>query len=443
VVAWRRELGPELGEARSWSDLAVRLQVHGVHLEARGRGLVVTDGEVYVKASSIGREYSRGRLEERFGQGFAEWRAVRERFGAAAETYVRYAHRGVGHKRAGAALRALRSAGESLGWRAAGRLAGPLAPAVGAVLMAGARAEARGGSRAAWDGLLADRVAPALRRSTSWAEAEGRLRFHGVWIGPEGSGRGGGRGGLMVTDGVHSTRLGELGADLGRARLDGRLGSWVQWQDRRRELLGQARRLGRLEATVEVREDRWRRLIGLIQTSELRAERHESLRSELRVIEGRLRRQLRPRLQRGAGEAELSRLLREVRSLPERELAARLRGGRWGVLSGWRRREEFPEELRRVVRDYRELTRHVIRSAPAARSASRRLPQLRRRAQIVNPVYARGRIREGLARTARQAGGIGVRSLLARAAPGLGSALTLVRVVRRLGRELERGDRGR
>lgn len=108
MVAWRRELGPELAEARSWSDLAVRLEVHGVHLEARGRGLVVTDGEVYVKASSIGREYSRGRLEARFGQGFAEWRAARERFGAAAETYVRYAHRGMGHQRAAAALRTLR-----------------------------------------------------------------------------------------------------------------------------------------------------------------------------------------------------------------------------------------------------------------------------------------------------------------------------------------------
>jgi hypothetical protein len=247
----------------------------------------------------------------------------------------------------------------------------------------------------------------------------------------------------VVTDGVHSTRLGELGADLGRARLEKRLGSWAQWQERRREVLRRARRLARFETTVEGREERWRRLVELIQKSELRIERHESLRSELRAIEGRLRRQLRPRLRRGAGEAELSGLVREVRSLPERELAAGLRGGRWGVLSGWRRREDLPEELRRVVRDYRGLTRQVIRNAPTARSAARRLPQLRRRALIVSPVHARGRIREGLARTTRQAGGIGVRSLLARAAPGLGSALTLVRVVRRLGRELERGDWGR
>jgi hypothetical protein len=163
VVVWRRELRPDFEAARSWSDLAVRLQVNGVHLQARGRGLVVTGGEVYVKASSLGREYSRGRLEERFGQGFAEWRETRERFRAAAETYARYAHRSPGNLRARAALRGLRSAGESLGWRAASQLVGPLAPAVRAAAVAASRAQARGSSREAWEGLLAERVVPALR----------------------------------------------------------------------------------------------------------------------------------------------------------------------------------------------------------------------------------------------------------------------------------------
>ncbi len=44
VVQWRRELGPHFEAARSWSDLAVRLEANQVRFEARGRGLVVTDG---------------------------------------------------------------------------------------------------------------------------------------------------------------------------------------------------------------------------------------------------------------------------------------------------------------------------------------------------------------------------------------------------------------
>lgn len=96
-------------------------------------------------------------------------------------------------------------------------------------------------------------------------------------------------------------------------------------------------------------------------------------------------------------------------------------------------------ELKPVLREYRELYREVRRRFPVARSAARRLPALRQRAYLASPYRARGRIRQGLERVARQAGGIGVRSLLARAAPGLSSALTLVRVVRRLGRKLERG----
>jgi len=61
-------------EARSWAELEHRLQEKGLALKARGRGLVVTDGQVYVKASSVHRSVSRGRLEERFGQGYREWR---------------------------------------------------------------------------------------------------------------------------------------------------------------------------------------------------------------------------------------------------------------------------------------------------------------------------------------------------------------------------------
>lgn len=73
----RGRLGERPETARSWSDPAVRLEANGIRFRARGRGMVVTDGEVYAKASSIGREYSRGKIEARFGQGLAEWKTSR------------------------------------------------------------------------------------------------------------------------------------------------------------------------------------------------------------------------------------------------------------------------------------------------------------------------------------------------------------------------------
>jgi hypothetical protein len=68
----RREAGHHFREAQSWADLAARIHPHGLRLEARGRGLVVTDGEQMVKASRIDRDSSRGALEARLGD-FREW----------------------------------------------------------------------------------------------------------------------------------------------------------------------------------------------------------------------------------------------------------------------------------------------------------------------------------------------------------------------------------
>jgi hypothetical protein len=68
----RREAGHHFREASSWADLSARIHPHGLRLEARGRGLVVTDGERMVKASRISRDSSRAALEERLGD-FRDW----------------------------------------------------------------------------------------------------------------------------------------------------------------------------------------------------------------------------------------------------------------------------------------------------------------------------------------------------------------------------------
>jgi|GEM_PF-2189256 len=452
LLAWRESLTPHLEAASSWSDLAVRLQANGIRLEARGRGLVVTDGDIFVKASSIGRSYSRGRLEERFGQTLADWRATRKRFDAAAGVYGRYAHRPPSHPRTRAARRALQAAGRSLGWRAAARLSGPLAPAVGAVVSA-ARARARDAARTraagerAWRSLLERRLAPALRRAGSWAEVEGRLRFHGVWLGTEATGRRPGSAPLVLTDGVHKTPLSTLPADLSARHLAARFGSWSAWQAARRELLSRARRLHRYDATLEARTERFHRLLGLAQNIELRVERHRGLRAELQAAEARLRQELHGYLPRKTTPADVTRLLRELRTAPESDLERRITARRSRLVPrlGTSRghHPHLPEDLRRSLRTYRQLVQHVVRDTPVARSAARRLPQIRRRAQLLDPRESQRPLQEALLRTAARVGGIGLRSLLSQAAPGLGAALRLVRLVRRVGRRRERGGRER
>jgi hypothetical protein len=61
-----RELAPELRGAQSWSELERRLHAHGLRLEPKGQGLVITDGTYHVKASRVARDLSLNRLEQRF-----------------------------------------------------------------------------------------------------------------------------------------------------------------------------------------------------------------------------------------------------------------------------------------------------------------------------------------------------------------------------------------
>ena len=66
-------------QARTWASLEHQLQQRGLSLQARGRGLVVTDGDYSIKASEVDRSVSRARLEERFRMTYRDWRSdVRE-----------------------------------------------------------------------------------------------------------------------------------------------------------------------------------------------------------------------------------------------------------------------------------------------------------------------------------------------------------------------------
>lgn len=61
-------------EAKSWDELSAALRKEGLRAQAKGRGLIVTDGHEYAKSSSIDRALSRGKLETKFGETLQQYR---------------------------------------------------------------------------------------------------------------------------------------------------------------------------------------------------------------------------------------------------------------------------------------------------------------------------------------------------------------------------------
>lgn len=57
----------DLRQATNWHDLDARLAAHGLRIERRGRGAIVTDGTREAKLSSVSRGVSRPKLEARLG----------------------------------------------------------------------------------------------------------------------------------------------------------------------------------------------------------------------------------------------------------------------------------------------------------------------------------------------------------------------------------------
>ena len=74
LTAARKALLPELVAARSWDDLSERVGGKGYRIEASGRGMSFVDRRGnHVKASAIGRQYSRGQLHDRYGESLSEY----------------------------------------------------------------------------------------------------------------------------------------------------------------------------------------------------------------------------------------------------------------------------------------------------------------------------------------------------------------------------------
>ncbi|REL37908.1 hypothetical protein DYD21_09005 [Rhodohalobacter sp. SW132] len=72
------ELRNELGRQSNWKSFDDTLAGQGLWVESKGAGMVVTDGAMNIKASSVGRDFSRGKLEKKFGKSLSEYEEHRE-----------------------------------------------------------------------------------------------------------------------------------------------------------------------------------------------------------------------------------------------------------------------------------------------------------------------------------------------------------------------------
>jgi Relaxase/Mobilisation nuclease domain/Large polyvalent protein-associated domain 7 len=89
LISWIQQNALEkIKQANSWEVLHTVLHENGLRIKARGNGLAIstTDGELGVKASSVARELSKGKLEQRLGN----FQAANEQSLAAIKVKQRY-----------------------------------------------------------------------------------------------------------------------------------------------------------------------------------------------------------------------------------------------------------------------------------------------------------------------------------------------------------------
>jgi hypothetical protein len=67
IAAVTERAVPVLERSQSWAELQGGLAEHGLAVRVKGGGITVTDGRQEVKASDVGRQFSRRNLEKRFG----------------------------------------------------------------------------------------------------------------------------------------------------------------------------------------------------------------------------------------------------------------------------------------------------------------------------------------------------------------------------------------
>lgn len=174
--------------ATSWRELEQGLAEHGLRLQRRGGGLVVTDGEHRVKASRLYRRASYRWLEARFGMSYEEWQTTARQRSRVPQPETRPAQ-----------PRDLDASKPPSTDRHAQQ--------------------------------IRFRAYKALQRSTNWGELERGLAAQGLRLQRRG-------GGLVVTDGKHRVRASRIYRRGSYGWLEKRFGrSFERWRKDRRALL--------------------------------------------------------------------------------------------------------------------------------------------------------------------------------------------------------------
>lgn len=203
---------PVLAQVRSWAALERGLAEQGLALTVKGGGFRITDGKHYVKASQVGRAFSRYHLEKRLGR-YPDYRA---RMAVADIGPVRRSERIVV---APPPIRPRRIPQFGDAGYGINELFGP-APARGAerpgagVELELAPAPVRGSARFLKQ--VRAQAGPVLEHANTWEELERGLARHGLTLRAKG-------GGFVLTDGTQEVKASDVGRAFSAFHLKKRL----------------------------------------------------------------------------------------------------------------------------------------------------------------------------------------------------------------------------
>ena len=209
LTGWiQRNCLSALKEAKDWRAFGKVLAEHGLSLEERKNGFVLTDGKVHVKASSVAYGLSRARLEKRLGN----FEGLEQRESEPKKRYVRQP-----------------MSGSTSLWKTYLREEDERRNKLGRIQREMSRRVTRKDERqidstsaVAREGVplsvwIRRNCLSALKEAEDWQSFDKVLARHGLSLKPRGNG-------FVITDGKERVKASEVDRGLSRASLEKRLG---------------------------------------------------------------------------------------------------------------------------------------------------------------------------------------------------------------------------
>lgn len=212
--------GEFLALARSWAELESGLAHRGLALTVKGGGFRITDGKRQVKASEVGRGFSRYHLEKRLGA----YPAYRARMAVAEMGPVRPIRLRERVVVAPPPIRPRRIPQFGDAGYGINDLFGP-APLRGAERPAAGVAPEPAPTPVPRNARFLKQVrlqaGPVLKHASTWDELERGLASHRLTLREKG-------GGFVLTDGAEEVKASDVGREFSRFHLEKRLGRWSE-----------------------------------------------------------------------------------------------------------------------------------------------------------------------------------------------------------------------